>query len=119
MPTLSVRDSYLPWAARIVLPSQVLHEKAIIYGGRAVAISFLVDRKSTRLNSSHDQISYAVFCLKKKNKLKHLGWNRKRQTCSYDHFSITFFSLIKNIQLRSLTSTIYVESLNLYTAYFI
>ena len=24
------------------------------------------DRKSTRLNSSHDQISYAVFCLKKK-----------------------------------------------------
>src|SRR5206468_6680942 len=26
------------------------------------------DRKSTRLNSSHDQISYAVFCLKKKIK---------------------------------------------------
>src|SRR2546421_7980389 len=26
------------------------------------------DRKSTRLNSSHDQISYAVFCLKKKNR---------------------------------------------------
>src|SRR2546430_5773754 len=31
---------------------------------------FLEDRKSTRLNSSHSQISYAVFCLKKKkNKL--------------------------------------------------
>src|SRR5216683_5897435 len=28
------------------------------------------DRKSTRLNSSHDQISYAVFCLKKKNTKK-------------------------------------------------
>src|SRR2546421_12541536 len=28
----------------------------------------LEDRKSTRLNSSHDQISYAVFCLKKKKK---------------------------------------------------
>src|SRR2546421_1629942 len=27
---------------------------------------FGLDRKSTRLNSSHDQISYAVFCLKKK-----------------------------------------------------
>src|SRR5688572_31272902 len=27
-----------------------------------------LDRKSTRLNSSHSQISYAVFCLKKKNK---------------------------------------------------
>src|SRR2546421_3683801 len=29
-------------------------------------VSGLADRKSTRLNSSHDQISYAVFCLKKK-----------------------------------------------------
>src|SRR2546421_1907051 len=28
------------------------------------------DRKSTRLNSSHDQISYAVFCLKKKKNKK-------------------------------------------------
>src|SRR2546428_7795370 len=28
---------------------------------------FAQDRKSTRLNSSHDQISYAVFCLKKKS----------------------------------------------------
>src|SRR2546430_13567943 len=31
-----------------------------------------IDRKSTRLNSSHSQISYAVFCLKKKKKTKHL-----------------------------------------------
>src|SRR2546430_8188798 len=29
------------------------------------------DRKSTRLNSSHSQISYAVFCLKKKTHLSH------------------------------------------------
>src|SRR2546427_8521713 len=29
-----------------------------------------LDRKSTRLNSSHSQISYAVFCLKKKNQKK-------------------------------------------------
>src|SRR2546428_1981516 len=29
------------------------------------------DRKSTRLNSSHDQISYAVFCLKKKKNREH------------------------------------------------
>src|SRR2546421_6572659 len=33
-------------------------------------ITLKEDRKSTRLNSSHDQISYAVFCLKKK-KIKH------------------------------------------------
>src|SRR5256885_6200643 len=31
----------------------------------------LLDRKSTRLNSSHLVISYAVFCLKKKNYLNH------------------------------------------------
>src|SRR2546427_8876482 len=30
-----------------------------------------LDRKSTRLNSSHSQISYAVFCLKKKKKKRH------------------------------------------------
>src|SRR2546427_2013070 len=35
------------------------------------------DRKSTRLNSSHSQISYAVFCLKKKKKTK----ARERYVC--------------------------------------
>src|SRR2546427_4097780 len=33
--------------------------------------SQMLDRKSTRLNSSHSQISYAVFCLKKKKKNTH------------------------------------------------
>src|SRR5438034_6047130 len=36
---------------------------------RARALGAAADRKSTRLNSSHTVISYAVFCLKKKNKL--------------------------------------------------
>src|SRR2546427_13220367 len=36
------------------------------------------DRKSTRLNSSHSQISYAVFCLKKKK-------NKKELCCLNDH----------------------------------
>src|SRR5256885_1280586 len=35
--------------------------------GRGVGRALLADRKSTRLNSSHLVISYAVFCLKKKN----------------------------------------------------
>src|SRR5438874_8789260 len=34
------------------------------------------DRKSTRLNSSHVEISYAVFCLKKKNLTRNLGNTR-------------------------------------------
>src|SRR3712207_7374874 len=35
----------------------------------AVEHHAVLDRKSTRLNSSHANISYAVFCLKKKNKI--------------------------------------------------
>src|SRR5688572_31745943 len=38
-----------------------------------------IDRKSTRLNSSHSQISYAVFCLKKKKKKKTLLRQRREQ----------------------------------------
>src|SRR3712207_7174819 len=38
-------------------------------GVNAPAGSFYADRKSTRLNSSHANISYAVFCLKKKKKI--------------------------------------------------
>src|SRR2546430_7377788 len=41
----------------------------------------LTDRKSTRLNSSHSQISYAVFCLKKKK--KHVSQQHSREAnCS-------------------------------------
>src|SRR3712207_8257738 len=38
-----------------------------IYGG-SISVDSSLDRKSTRLNSSHANISYAVFCLKKKHK---------------------------------------------------
>src|SRR5437762_5923819 len=39
--------------------------------GAAEPMFLELDRKSTRLNSSHRCISYAVFCLKKKNKTSH------------------------------------------------
>src|SRR2546421_5729603 len=42
------------------------------------------DRKSTRLNSSHDQISYAVFCLKKKKKTKNSKKCTNREHMSRD-----------------------------------
>src|SRR5690349_23746650 len=41
-----------------------------------VAAQVGVDRKSTRLNSSHVEISYAVFCLKKKTKMRTRGPHR-------------------------------------------
>src|SRR5438874_13533104 len=45
---------------------------------RRLATPSLRDRKSTRLNSSHVEISYAVFCLKKKRAPPHRspGWRR-------------------------------------------
>src|SRR3712207_8763965 len=42
---------------------------AILVSGGTLVLLAGVDRKSTRLNSSHANISYAVFCLKKKKKL--------------------------------------------------
>src|SRR2546427_5905310 len=47
-------------------------EKAVTPGIRAAPLAggTTQDRKSTRLNSSHSQISYAVFCLKKKKNTK-------------------------------------------------
>src|SRR2546429_7144779 len=41
------------------------------YDSRELGGETPLDRKSTRLNSSHGYISYAVFCLKKKKKIKH------------------------------------------------
>src|SRR5690606_39583457 len=47
-----------------------------------------IDRKSTRLNSSHVKISYAVFCLKKKKK-KHNTHQRHTQRDRYDERTTT------------------------------
>src|SRR3989475_1252335 len=44
----------------------------------------ITDRKSTRLNSSHSQISYAVFCLKKKKKL--LDAIKESKAPDFTHF---------------------------------
>src|SRR5206468_9537432 len=47
----------------------VMAEQAVMRDGHAAQTrNGGEDRKSTRLNSSHDQISYAVFCLKKKKR---------------------------------------------------
>src|SRR5689334_24283793 len=42
-----------------------------IFENRTFTVENVVDRKSTRLNSSHSSISYAVFCLKKINRYTH------------------------------------------------
>src|SRR2546430_12552280 len=50
-------------------------ERSDVGGART---DFAEDRKSTRLNSSHSQISYAVFCLKKKDQHRELAIMRPR-----------------------------------------
>src|SRR6266478_8529918 len=48
-------------------PNTQIHQESVGVGIVGDSLRF-GDRKSTRLNSSHSQISYAVFCLKKKKK---------------------------------------------------
>src|SRR5215216_757631 len=49
------------------------------YLGVVVLVRVVEDRKSTRLNSSHQIISYAVFCLKKKKKIKKIIIKKKKK----------------------------------------
>src|SRR3712207_7405941 len=55
-----------PFAEGLVSHNDVNLDNVVFRDGRAVALIDFEDRKSTRLNSSHANISYAVFCLKKK-----------------------------------------------------
>src|SRR2546430_10877594 len=64
--TLSLHDALPIFETAISL----LREATALDTGFAMAYRKLGDRKSTRLNSSHSQISYAVFCLKKKKNIK-------------------------------------------------
>src|SRR2546427_13294660 len=60
-------------------PSYESIRRSFAYWGD-VDVAPIGDRKSTRLNSSHSQISYAVFCLKKKkNKTRQTGTINKEQ----------------------------------------
>src|SRR5258708_19561016 len=61
--TLSLHDALPIWPA--LRQDRTAHIEGFHLAALAVHPS---DRKSTRLNSSHQIISYAVFCLKKKNK---------------------------------------------------
>src|SRR2546422_1480970 len=68
-----VNEAYANVALYVGRELQIPEEKLNPVGG-AVALGHPIgaDRKSTRLNSSHGYISYAVFCLKKKKKNKNI-----------------------------------------------
>src|SRR5258707_9798067 len=52
---------------------------------KSVRVAACQDRKSTRLNSSHANISYAVFCLKKKKNTPTIPRNEKEQRYQVKH----------------------------------
>src|SRR5690348_14632645 len=60
-----------------------IHVELVLVGWMlqlAMGVALWIDRKSTRLNSSHPSISYAVFCLKKKKIKLKMGRTRRRVT---------------------------------------
>src|SRR2546430_4057470 len=65
----------LDWLAVGDVAEERTADGLAILGGAAARL----DRKSTRLNSSHSQISYAVFCLKKKKQAAHYARTAARR----------------------------------------
>src|SRR2546422_8347151 len=71
--TLSLHDALpiYPAGGLYTLPARSSRKKTRRSSQRYCGAAAISDRKSTRLNSSHGYISYAVFCLKKKKKNGH------------------------------------------------
>src|SRR2546428_1830062 len=75
------RSTLFPYTTLFRSPSHgaragLADQSIVLDSAAAQAAVAAEDRKSTRLNSSHDQISYAVFCLKKKTEIKAVGYRR-------------------------------------------
>src|SRR5215469_17853260 len=74
--TLSLHDALPIWVQYHGIEG---HDVERFRGPKTVTILAPPDRKSTRLNSSHVEISYAVFCLKKKKKKKKEKNHKKKK----------------------------------------
>src|SRR6266853_5878177 len=74
------RSTLFPYTTLFRSPERRRPERCPVQHG---AVGGSGDRKSTRLNSSHSQISYAVFCLKKKTKNNDLLSFHKKKKKKY------------------------------------
>src|SRR5690554_7792036 len=84
--TTLFRSSQLPGLVVFSHPLGPAQIPAQLAGGRQ---GERIDRKSTRLNSSHVRISYAVFCLKKKKK----KYRRANSHLTYLHQQLSYICL--------------------------
>src|SRR2546430_6601671 len=70
----------------LLAAQQMLPEQSGLWSESAwTGATMPADRKSTRLNSSHSQISYAVFCLKKKKQSHRIHINSVHKCTSHFH----------------------------------
>src|SRR5688572_31975181 len=88
-PYTTLFRSWLEAKFRAVGLSSIFYDLDLVAKGRDVVLvkralrMSAQDRKSTRLNSSHSQISYAVFCLKKKRKKQtQATWAHAARKCT-------------------------------------
>src|SRR2546430_10531155 len=89
-PYTTLFRSSAPCRAGAASPGRSGHSAHVVR--RPLAHSMLADRKSTRLNSSHSQISYAVFCLKKKKKKKEVDC-ASHHLCKYNVLAVYHVTL--------------------------
>src|SRR5207249_5348167 len=79
-----------------VRPRRVRRDRAVVDDAPAArGLAQQRDRKSTRLNSSHVSISYAVFCLKKKKKIDKTG-----SSGYHDARNTAYLALVENLSPR-------------------
>src|SRR5438034_11400309 len=86
MPRRLPSSTLFPYTTLFRSLDRCVHVGIVVHCGRDAGVAHellqdlggdpLIDRKSTRLNSSHTVISYAVFCLKKKNNSRYFKMSR-------------------------------------------
>src|SRR5256886_5735761 len=103
------RSTLFPYTTLFRSPGSVMRQGSKRSARRAAGRTFFskatsrTDRKSTRLNSSHSQISYAVFCLKKKNKEEMEDVKVKVQAPARNHVDVQHLGLAIALRLEGPT----------------
>src|SRR3989440_2569788 len=99
IPTTSAATSM----SRTAIQARPMELRTMFLAASAITLTIARDRKSTRLNSSHDQISYAVFCLKKKTMNSGIAKHIK-----HIHCALRNTALISSVECASKPLTVWL-----------